>query len=76
MTGFESRTGVFEVMPISREIRHLISDNAPVRDLRTRAAAEHLIEFRHAALLKVAHGETCTEEVFRTIPTEHLIAEE
>jgi type II secretory ATPase GspE/PulE/Tfp pilus assembly ATPase PilB-like protein len=76
MTGYAARTGVFELMPITREVRHLISENAPVRDLRARAAQDGMLEFRHAALLKVAHGETSTEEVFRAIPTEHLIAED
>jgi type II secretory ATPase GspE/PulE/Tfp pilus assembly ATPase PilB-like protein len=76
MTGYDARSGVFEVMPISREMRHLISENHPVRDIRNRAAEEKLLEFRHAALLKVAQGETSTEEVFRSIPTEHLVAVE
>ena len=31
-----------------------------------------MIEFREAALLKVAQGETSIEEVFRSIPTEYL----
>jgi type II secretory ATPase GspE/PulE/Tfp pilus assembly ATPase PilB-like protein len=76
MTGYDARTGVFEIMPITRELRHLISENHPVRDIRARAAQEHMLEFRHAALLKVARGETSTEEVFRAIPTEHLVGEE
>jgi type II secretory ATPase GspE/PulE/Tfp pilus assembly ATPase PilB-like protein len=76
MTGFDARTGVFELMPISRELRHLISENHPVRDIRSQATKEQMLEFRHAALLKVAHGETSTEEVFRAIPTEHLVGEE
>ena len=35
-----------------------------------------MLEFRHSALLKVAHGETSTEEVFRVIPSEHLMLDE
>ena len=31
------------------------------------------MELRHSALLKVARGETSTEEVFRVIPAEHLL---
>jgi hypothetical protein len=34
------------------------------------------MDFRQAALLKVARGETSTEEVFRAIPHEHLIADD
>jgi type II secretory ATPase GspE/PulE/Tfp pilus assembly ATPase PilB-like protein len=76
MSGYSARTGVFEVMPITRDIRNLISENHTIAEIRTKAEEEHLLEFRHAALLKVAHGETSTEEIFRAIPTEHLVAEE
>jgi type II secretory ATPase GspE/PulE/Tfp pilus assembly ATPase PilB-like protein len=75
-TGYAGRTGVFEVMPVSRAIRNLISDGAPAREIRNRAVEEKMLEFRQAALLKVARGETSTEEVFRVIPTEHLMLED
>jgi type II secretory ATPase GspE/PulE/Tfp pilus assembly ATPase PilB-like protein len=76
MEGYTGRTGVFEVMPITRNIRNLISDGKPARDIRTKAVEEGMLEFRHAALLKVAKGETSTEEVFRVIPSEHLLLED
>jgi type II secretory ATPase GspE/PulE/Tfp pilus assembly ATPase PilB-like protein len=71
--GYAGRTGVFEVMPVGRSIRDLISDGAPTRDIRNMAVREGMLEFRQAALLKVARGETSTEEMFRVIPTEVLI---
>ena len=76
MEGYAGRTGVFEVMPITRNIRNLISDGKPARDIRAKAVEEGMLEFRHAALLKVAKGETSTEEVFRVIPSEHLLLED
>ena len=76
MTGYSGRTGVFELMPNSRDLRNLISESHTIHEIRAKAAEEKMLEFRHAALLKVAHGETSTEEVFRSIPTEHLVAEE
>jgi type II secretory ATPase GspE/PulE/Tfp pilus assembly ATPase PilB-like protein len=72
-TGYAGRTGAFEVMPVSRAIRDLISDGAPTRDIRNTAVREGMLEFRQAALLKVARGETSTEEMFRVIPTEVLV---
>ena len=72
-TGYAARTGVFEVMPVSRAIRDLISDGAPTRDIRHKAVGEGMLEFRQAALLKVARGLTSTEEMFRVIPTEALV---
>ncbi|MDW8261660.1 MAG: GspE/PulE family protein, partial [Phycisphaerales bacterium] len=74
-TGYIGRTGVFEVMPITPPIRNLISDGAAARDIRAKAIEEKMLEFRLAALLKVAQGLTTMEEVFRVIPTEHLIEE-
>ncbi|MGC4034091.1 MAG: GspE/PulE family protein [Tepidisphaeraceae bacterium] len=76
MTGYVGRTGVFELMPMSREVRSLISEGRTARDIRDKAIADGMLEFRHAALLKVARGATSTEEVFRVIPTEVLLLDE
>jgi type II secretory ATPase GspE/PulE/Tfp pilus assembly ATPase PilB-like protein len=76
MTGYSGLTGVFEVMPISKSVRNLIADGKPTRDIRARAVEEGVMEFRQAALLKVARGDTSTEEVFRVIPSEHLLLED
>ena len=76
MSGYNARTGVFEVMSITKELRDLISNGAPAREIRSRAIEEKMPEFRQTAMLKVARGETSTEEVFRVIPTEHLLMED
>ena len=76
MTGYVGRTGVFEVMPVTRDIRNLISEGRPTSSIRQKAIENHMLEFRQAALLKVARGETSTEEVFRVIPTEHLLVDD
>jgi type II secretory ATPase GspE/PulE/Tfp pilus assembly ATPase PilB-like protein len=70
--GYIARTGVFEVLPISPAIRKLILARQTVQALRHKAIEEGMIEFRQAALLKVAQGETTVEEVFRSVPTEYL----
>ena len=44
--------------------------------IREQAIKDGMLEFRKAALLKVARGETSTEEVFRVIPTDELLLEE
>ncbi len=74
--GYDGRTGVYEVMQITKDIRSMIADSRPTRDIRKRAIDEGMMEFRHAALLKVARGITSTEEVFRVIPAEHLIMDD
>jgi type II secretory ATPase GspE/PulE/Tfp pilus assembly ATPase PilB-like protein len=73
MAGYAGRTGVYEVMPVTREIRELISEGRPTRDIRDKAVGQKMLQFRHAAMLKVARGLTSTEEVFRVIPSEHLL---
>jgi type II secretory ATPase GspE/PulE/Tfp pilus assembly ATPase PilB-like protein len=70
--GYSGRTGVFEVMPITGEIRRLIMEKQPTLVLRNQAMKDGLIEMRQGALLKVARGETSVEEVFRAIPAEYL----
>jgi type II secretory ATPase GspE/PulE/Tfp pilus assembly ATPase PilB-like protein len=76
MSGYTGRSAVFEVMPVTRGLRNLISDGKPVREIRTKAIEEGMLEFRQSAILKVARGETSTEEVFRVIPSEHLLLED
>jgi type II secretory ATPase GspE/PulE/Tfp pilus assembly ATPase PilB-like protein len=76
MTGYSGRAGVFEVLPVTKTIRNLIAEGKPTRDIRTRAVEEGVMEFRQSALLKVARGDTSPEEVFRVIPSEHLLLED
>ena len=75
-TGYSSRTGVFEVLRVSRDLRRLIAEGQPTRALRQQALEEGFTELRKSALLKVARGETSAEEVLRAIPSEYLGIEE
>jgi len=75
-TGYAGRAGVFEIMPVTPAIRELISEGSPSSDIREEAVKQGMLQFRQAALLKVAQGQTSTEEVFRVIPTEHLLLED
>lgn len=74
--GYTDRTGVFEVLKASKEIRRLISDRRTVREIRDKAVEEGMLNMRRSALLKVADGVTSTEEVIRMIPAEHLMPDE
>jgi type II secretory ATPase GspE/PulE/Tfp pilus assembly ATPase PilB-like protein len=76
MLGYAGRTGVFEVLPVTRDIRKMILAREPTPVIRRKAIEEGMIEFRQAALLKVARGETSIEEVFRTVPSEYLGVDE
>ncbi len=72
MTGYSGRTGVFEVLKVTPEIRRLIEEKAGTGTIRRKGIEEGLIEVRHSALLKVAQGETSIEEVVRVVPAEYL----
>jgi type II secretory ATPase GspE/PulE/Tfp pilus assembly ATPase PilB-like protein len=72
-SGYGGRTGIFELMPVTLALRQLITDGASTADIRSAALDQGMVEFRQAALLKVARGLTTTEEVFRVIPAENLL---
>jgi type II secretory ATPase GspE/PulE/Tfp pilus assembly ATPase PilB-like protein len=71
--GYAARTGVFEVMAVTPALRAVIADGSSPGDIRKKALAEGMRQFRQPALLKVARGLTSTEEVFRAVPSEHLL---
>ncbi len=74
--GYNDRTGVFEVLGTTRELRRLIADHRPVQEIRDKAVEQGMIDIRRSALLKVAEGVTSTEEVVRVIPAEYLAPDE
>ena len=71
-TGYSGRSGVFEVLKITNELRRLIGDCRPPREIRQKAVEQGFIDLRRSALLKVARGATNAEEVIRSIPPEEL----
>jgi len=62
-TGYKGRVGIYQVMPISDEIRMLILRNASVMEIADQARAEGILDLRQAGLLKVKSGLTSLEEV-------------
>jgi type IV pilus assembly protein PilB len=64
-TGMKGRIAIYEVMPISHEIRDLILRNAPTAEIREVAVAQGMKTLRHSGLLKVIEGTTTVEEVLR-----------
>jgi type II secretory ATPase GspE/PulE/Tfp pilus assembly ATPase PilB-like protein len=75
-TGYAARTGVFEVLVASPELRKLIVQRRPTAEVHRQAVEEGMVEMRHAARYKIAQGLTTQEEVLRVIPSEYLVLEE
>jgi type II secretory ATPase GspE/PulE/Tfp pilus assembly ATPase PilB-like protein len=74
--GYSGRSGIFEVLRVSKEVRRLIAERRTVREIREQAVKEGTLDVRRAALLKVAEGVTSTEEMMRVIPSELLMPAE
>lgn len=70
MRGYIGRTGIFEILTITEEIRRLISENANVIDLKNLAISQGTKTLLFAALEKVKEGITTIEEVMRAASTD------
>jgi type II secretory ATPase GspE/PulE/Tfp pilus assembly ATPase PilB-like protein len=66
---YSGRTGVFEIMTTSTALRKLILDMRPASALARQSVEEGMIDFRRAALLKVAQGITSFDEMQRAVPS-------
>jgi len=68
--GMKGRVAIYEIMPISQEIRDLILKAAPTGELRQVAQRQGMKTLRQAGLLKVLDGTTTVEEVLRVTVAE------
>ncbi len=64
-SGYSGRQGLYEVMPITPEIRELILDRASTTEIRHMAVKQGMLTLRDDGLIKVAKGATTIEEVLR-----------
>lgn len=64
-TGYSGRVGLFEVLPITRDLRRLILEYATVDQIREQARAAGVRSLRDDGLRKVLAGVTTVEEVHR-----------
>src|SRR5437867_3679668 len=62
-TGYKGRVGIYEVMPISDEMRQLIMRSASALDIADLSQKEGVKNLRQSGLLKVKQAVTSLEEV-------------
>jgi type IV pilus assembly protein PilB len=62
-TGYKGRIGIYEVMPISDEMRQLIMRNGNSIEIAQQAQREGVRNLRQSGLLKVKSGITSLEEI-------------
>jgi len=72
-TGYMGRIGIYEMLPITNEMKGLIKTTTDINELYEQAKKEHYQPLRSNGLLKVINGKTTLEEVLRVTPDPGLI---
>lgn len=67
-TGYKGRIGLYEIMPMSNELKKLIAKDAGLDELKRQAYSEGLLPLRIEGARRVAEGITTLEEVLRVVP--------
>jgi general secretion pathway protein E len=68
MTGFRGRSGIYEVMVLTPELKKLINGEADISRIRRQAYKEGMKSLRISGAMKVAAGQTTIEEVVQVAP--------
>jgi type IV pilus assembly protein PilB len=69
-TGMKGRVAIYEVMPITQDLREMILKGASTADLRALAQREGMKTLRQAGLDKALDGVTTVEEILRVTVAE------
>lgn len=64
-SGYKGRIGIYEVIPVSEGIAHLILQRSPASEIEKLARTEGMITLKQDGYLKVIEGLTTIEEVLR-----------
>ncbi|MBI3598922.1 MAG: Flp pilus assembly complex ATPase component TadA [Nitrospirae bacterium] len=70
--GYKGRTGIFEVVPFSTELRNMITSGATEDEIRAHVVAEGTHTIYDDGMEKIKEGLTTLEEVHRVIETEDI----
>ena len=65
-SGYKGRVGIYQVMPISEAIAHIIMTDGNSMDIAAQARMEGVLDLRQSGLLKVRQGVTSLKEVLAT----------
>ncbi len=68
-TGYQGRTGLFEVLVMTDGMRNMIRSNATAVDLKAQALEEGMVTMRRDGMLKVKEGKTSISEVLSKVST-------
>jgi len=62
-TGYKGRVGIYQVLPITDDMRQIIMRNGNAFDIADQARKEGVRDLRHSGLVKVKQGMTSLEEI-------------
>ena len=65
-TGYKGRLAIFEMIPMARDLRKLVFDNANEDEIRQAALNNEMTTLREAGLARVIDGTTSVEEILRS----------
>jgi len=65
-TGYRGRLAIFEMIPMARDLRKLVFENANEDDIRQASLDNGMVTLRDAGLARVLDGTTTTEEILRS----------
>jgi type II secretory ATPase GspE/PulE/Tfp pilus assembly ATPase PilB-like protein len=69
-TGYRGRSGVFEVMPMTGDLKEMMTLDVPMRRIKDKAVEQGMRTMWRNAVSKVLAGKTSLEEIRRQIPRE------
>ena len=65
-TGYKGRLAIFEMIPMARDLRKLLFDNANEDEIRQTSLNNGMTTLREAGIARVLDGTTSIEEVLRS----------
>jgi type IV pilus assembly protein PilB len=71
-SGYKGRTGIYELLDVTDEIRDLVTSNASVDDIRNFARSQGMTTLREAGLKLIFDGVTTIDEVVRETVMEDI----
>jgi type II secretory ATPase GspE/PulE/Tfp pilus assembly ATPase PilB-like protein len=70
-TGYKGRIGVYEVLLINEELRHLIAEGADTLAIRDAAVRSGMKTLKEYCLILLGEGHTTVDEVLRTVAVQN-----
>ena len=67
-TGYQGRVGLYEIMPLSNELKKLVAADANLDALKQQAYREGVQPLRLSGAKRISEGVTTMEEVMRVVP--------